>query len=134
MYTKFEIKQKLLKYEFNECAINNAIKKAEEYGYVNDDLYAKLLVESKKNKSKMEVKSILFKKGINNNIITKETEIIDEETEKQSALILAEKYMKNKEINQKTMAGLYGFLSRKGFKTVSVNYVLRKYKFDDFEE
>jgi len=134
LYTKFEIKQKLIKYGFGENVIINAIKKAEDYGYVNDEHYAKLLVESKKNKSKMEVKSILFKKGVCNQTITEQTEVINEEQEKESALKLAEKYMKNKEINQKSLAGLYGYLSRKGFMSNSVNFAMRKYKFDDFEE
>ena len=134
MYTKFEIKQKLLNYGFNDSVVNSAIKKAEEYGYVNDELYAKLLVDAKKNKSKLEIKSILYKKGINNSTINKETEIIDENQEKKNAAKHAEKYMKNKEINQKTLAGLYGFLSRKGFISSSVNYALKKYKFDEFEE
>lgn len=134
MYTKFEIKQKLLNYGFNDSVVNSAIKKAEEYGYVNDELYAKLLVDAKKNKSKLEIKFILYKKGINNSIICKETEKIDENQEKENAVKLADKYMKNKEINQKTIAGLYGYLSRKGFISSSVNYALKKYKFDEFEE
>ncbi len=134
MQTKFELRQKLLKYGFSESVIQNSIKKAEEYGYVNDGLYAKMVVDAKKSKSKMEVKSFLFKKGVSNNIIQEETEKIDEEQEKENTIKLAEKYMKNKEINQKTLAGLYGFLSRKGFSSASVRYALEKYKFDEFEE
>ena len=134
MQTKYEIKQKLLKYGFSSLVIDSSIKKAEEYGYVSDALYAKLLVESKKNKSKLEVKSFLIKKGIKSNIIEEETKIISEDQEKDNASKLAEKYMKNREINQKTLAGLYGFLMRKGYSSNIVNFALRKYKCEEFED
>ena len=42
--------------------------------------------------------------------------------------------MKSKEVNQKTLAGLYGYLSRKGFVSNSIKYALKKYKYDEFEE
>ena len=132
MQTKFEIKQKLLKYGYSENVIKLAIKKAEEYRYVDDELYAKLFVDSKKNKSKLEIKSQLFKKGIDKNIIDEKTEVINEEQEKNRVALLAEKYMKNKEVNQKTLGGLYGYLSRKGFSLEIVNSILRKYKFEEF--
>ena len=134
MYTKFEIKQKLLKYGYSDLVIDSVIKKAEEYGYVNDALYAKLFVDSKQNKSKMEVKSLLYKKGISKGIISDQVLVLDEKKERENALMLADKYMKNKEINQKSLAGLYGYLSRKGYSSSSVNVALRKYKFEDFEE
>ena len=134
MYTKFEIKQKLIKYGYKEHVVELAIKKAEEYGYVNDEMFAKMFVDNKKNKSKLEVKSMLMKKGVSKQIVDNETLIIDLEQEKKSVLILAEKYMKNKEVNQKTMSGLYGFLSRKGFSLESVKFALRKYKFEEFQD
>ena len=84
MYTKFEIKQKLSKYGFSAESIESAINKAEEYKYVDDELYSKLLVDSKANKSRLEVQSMLIKKGINKDIINKQTECIDKEQEKQA--------------------------------------------------
>ena len=92
------------------------------------------MIESKKNKSRLEVKSQLLKKGISKNIIDEKIDAIDEMQEKESALVLAEKYMKNKEINQKSLNGLYGYLSRKGFCLDSGKFVLRKYKFEEFDE
>jgi len=134
MYTKHELKQKLMKYGYNLQAIENSIEKAESYGYVNDNLYAKLLVESKNNKSKMEIKAILFNKGVKNNIITEQLETVDDKQEKEVAIKLADKYMKNKEINQKSLNGLYGYLMRKGFDVDAVKNALKKYKFEEFEE
>ena len=134
LYTKFELKQKLEKYGFNKIAIERAIDKAENYGYVNDETYAKSFINSKKNKSKLELKSMMFKKGLNSNLISSSVESISMEEEKQNALVLAQKYLKNKEINQKNLANMYAYLTRKGFTQDLISYVLRKFKCDDFED
>lgn len=130
LYSKQTVKQKLEKYGYSQQCIANAIKKAEEYGYINDKEYAKALVESKTLKSKMEIKQALFQKGICSNISNEATDVIDEKEEKQRALTIATKYMKNKEVNKKNMANLYTYLSRRGFVGSSVNYVLNYFKFD----
>ena len=133
MYSKRDLEKKLLDKGYSHECIKKATEKAEEYGYINDELYAKLLVESKTLKSKREIKNSLFLKGINSNIIDKKIAVIDGEEEKQRAITIAKKYMKNKEVNEKTMAGLYGYLARRGFMTESINVVLRMYKFDEVD-
>ena len=131
MYSKRDLEKKLINYGYSSNCISKAIEKAEEYGYINDELYAKLLVESKTLKSKREIKNSLFLKGISSNIIDEKLEPIDSEEEKQRAIIIAKKYMKNKDVNEKTMAGLYAYLARRGFVSESINHVLRSYKFDE---
>lgn len=133
MYSKRDLEKKLVQYGYSSECIKNALKKAEEYGYVNDELYAKLLVESKSLKSKREIKNTLFLKGINSGIIEDKIASIDTEEEKQRAVTIAQKYMKNKEIDEKTMAGLYAYLARRGFASESIKFVLRSYKFDEGE-
>ena len=134
MYSKKDLETKLFKYGYNKSAIDGAIAKAEEYGYINDELYAKMLVDAKPLKSKMEIKNALFLKGINSNLIAEQTEKISIEEEIERALKIAEKYMKNKEINEKTIAGLYNYLARRGFVSASINKVLRAYKYDGIIE
>lgn len=134
MYSKKDIEKKLTGYGYSMECINRATAKAQEYGYINDELYAKLLVDSKNLKSKREIKNSLFLKGISSNIIDEKLEVIDNEEEKQRAVTIAKKYMKNKEVNEKTMAGLYGYLARRGFMTESINAVLRIYKFEGVED
>ena len=133
MYSKRDVRSKLEKYGFNSSAIELAIKQAEEYGYINDKEYALMLTKSKSNKSKAEIKQALFQKGIASTIIKEATDDISEQEEKNKALELAKKYMKNKEINQKTLASLYAYLSRKGFYGAAVTNALRFFK-TDFEE
>ena len=134
MYSKRDLITKLNKYGYSAEGVNNAIVKAEEYGYINDQLYAHLLVESKSMKSKMEIKNALYLKGIKSNIIEEQTESISAEEETDRAIAIAKKYMKNKNVDEKTMAGLYAYLARRGFMTSSINKVLRMYKFDEVEE
>jgi len=130
VYSKHDIKNKLINYGFAQDCIDYVLKKLEEYGYINDKEYAKMLVNSKKTKSKLEIKQILFQKGISSHIADKEVQTISIEEEKKRTKALAEKYMKNKVVDQKSMAGLYAYLSRKGFSSESVMACLRYYKYD----
>ena len=134
MYSKKELETKLIKYGYSQSVIKGAILKAEEYGYINDELYAKLLVEAKPLKSKTEIKNALFLKGINSNTISEQTKDIDKDEETSRAIKIAEKYMKNKEVNEKNIANLYNYLARRGFLFDAINRVLSVYKYDDFIE
>ena len=134
LYSKRDIELKLIKYGYNKIAIEQAIKKAEEYGYINDKTYAKIIVDSKKLKSKMEIKNSLFLKGIKQDIIVEQVKDIDEEEETERAMIIAEKYMKNKDSSEKNIAGLYNYLMRRGFNSSSISKVLKRYKIEYYEE
>lgn len=132
MKTKKEIESKLIQYGYNKIAIKLAIKQAEEYGYINDKEYALLLTKAKSNKSRAEIKQALFQKGINSALIKEAVDQISEQDEKKTAGEFAYKYMKNKEVNQKTLSSLYAYLARKGFDSQTINSVLRFFK-SDFE-
>ena len=131
MYSRRDLEKKLFGYGYSSQCVEQTIIKAEEYGYINDDIYAKLLVESKTLKSRREIKNTLFLKGINSDLIEEKISEIDSEEEKQRAIIIAKKYMKNKDVNEKNMAGLYAYLARRGFVGESINAVLRMYKYDE---
>ena len=131
--TKKDIKQKLLKYGYKESIIDEAIKKAEEYGYINDKEYAKMLVKAKSLKSRKEIKYSLYTKGIDRNIVDEVSETISDNEESERAIAVASKYMKNKEVNSKSLAGLYAYLYRKGFMVDSIKRALKEYKIDDFD-
>ena len=130
MYSKKDLELKLFNKGFSKIVVDRAVAKAEEYGYIDDQLYAKLLVESKPLKSKREIKNALFLKGLSSNIIEDKICKIDEEEETSRAKVISEKYIKNKEINEKTMSGLYAYLARRGFNSGSISKVLRMYKYE----
>lgn len=131
--TKKDIKQKLLKYGYKESIIDEAIKKAEEYGYINDKEYAKMLVKAKSLKSRKEIKYSLYTKGVDRNIVDEVSETISDNEESERAIAIASKYMRNKEVNSKSLAGLYAYLYRKGFMVDCIKRALKEYKIDDFE-
>ncbi len=132
-YSKSQLKSKLIDKGYSINVIDKAINKAEEYGYVNDDQYAKMYIEAKKNKSKREIISGLYGKGINKNIINKNVQIISEQSEFDNAWTLANKYMKNRPKERKEFEKLYAYLYRKGFQGECINSVLKKFKFDEFD-
>lgn len=127
-----DIFNKLYKKGYSKDVIERAIKKAEEYGYINDSEYAASLVESKRQKSKLELKSELIKKGVSAGIINEALENVSWQDEKERAIEVAQKYMKNKEVSAKTLASLNGYLLRKGFGYDITGEVLKKYKVEDF--
>lgn len=96
--------------------IDKAIVKLKEYGYIDDEVYCENFIASYKNsKSKRKIKYDLLAKGIDENIIEKKLEEIDEELEQNKALELAKKYVKNKDKSIKTKQKVYNYLVGKGF-------------------
>lgn len=113
--TKKELKDYLLKKSFTEENADFAISKLEKYNFINDKLYAESFIKYNCSKGKKFFVYELKKKGINDNIIEEALFTLDEDTEKENAIIQAKKYLRNKEINEKSINGLYSNLSYKGF-------------------
>lgn len=130
MYSEQDLRLKLKNYGYSQDSIEQAISLAKEYKYISDKDYARALVESKSLKSRLELKNSLFQKGICSFYAESAVAGISEEDETNKANILAEKYLKNKELCKKTFVGLYGFLMRKGFSSGIVKSVLSRYKID----
>lgn len=128
--SKKQVRGKLLGRGYGADVVDAAIKKAEEYGYLNDEEYAKMLVSSKPLKSRLEIKNSLFEKGLSQEIIKSATECISEESERERAKMLAEKYMKNKENSVKNISSLYAFLMRKGFSGEIVRGTIKCFRTD----
>lgn len=112
---------------YSKNIVDYVIDKLSEYNYINDINYATIYVKSVKNKyGKLKIINNLRQKGISEKDID---EVMQEfESDTQSILTLAQKYMKNKEINQDNMAKLYRHLLSKGFGYDEVNSVLRSIK------
>ena len=119
-----------MKKGINVSGINLAIKLAKEYGYINDETFARNFVSQYSNKSKRELKNKLYLKGINKNIIDEVVNDIDPDKEIEVAGRLAEKYMRNKTIDKKSLSNLYSYLLRKGFDNSCCMNIIKKYKCD----
>ena len=130
MYSERDLRNKLKNYGYADAPIGGAIALAKEYKYISDKEYARALVESKPLKSRLELKNALFQKGICSSFAENALLAVSEEDELKRAEDLAEKYLKNKEKDQKTFALLYNFLLRKGFSSAQIKKILAKYKFE----
>ena len=104
--------------------IDNAIKTLLDYGYINDEYYAKCFVKSKQNiKSKKYIYCALIQKGIDKKIIENVLGEYKDNTDEIEKLAL--KYIKNKSqtgLKQKLFRHLLG----KGFEYSDVKRVVEK--------
>ena len=112
--TEKEIITKLKKRGYVSEIIDNVIFKLKDYGYVNDEEFAEKYINSySKNKGKRLLKSELKLKGVSDAII--EDKFLSVENELETAIKIAEKYVKNKPVDIKTKQKCYKYLLSKGF-------------------
>jgi len=113
--TEGELRTKLLK-NFDKIAVEKAISKLMEQGFINDADFAERYVEQSK-KGKRLVKMELLKKDVDKKIIEKVVNQKDEEVEFENARKLAEKvFIKyQKEPKQIIKQKIYERLTRRGF-------------------
>lgn len=123
--TKKQIKDYLLKKGFEQETIFFVLKKLEEYNFVNDELYAKQYVKFKtkkngKNKILLELKL----NGISEDIA--KTSIENFAKDKENIIVIAEKYLKNKELDLKNKQKTFRYLVSKGYEIDNVVECLNK--------
>ncbi len=123
LHSKDELKLKLIKKGFSKDAINLAINKLEDYGYINDAEFANLFVQSNSKLSKQMLKNKLATKGISSQIINDVLSNISADDELENAKKLAEKYLKNKNFDDYKNK-LCAFLARKGFSHSVIKHTL----------
>ena len=109
---------------YPKTCIDKAMDKLKEYGYINDESFAENFIRSySQSKSKRKIKYDLMSKGINENIIEEKLALlVDEDEEKELTLTLAKKYLKSKELDQKTKQKFYNHMLGKGFDYSMINW------------
>ena len=117
----------LKKKGIDKNAIDGAVIKLENYGYIDDKVFAKNYFESLKNtKGKRAIVQKLKEKGINSEIISELVENIDDESEEERALLLAKKFAKNRENNLKNKQKCLAHLIYKGYDYSVAQRVVNK--------
>lgn len=112
---------------YSKTIVDYVLEKLSEYNYINDINYAKIYVRSVKNKyGKVKIIANLRQKGVSDKDIDEVMQEFESDTD--SIMVLAQKYMKNKEANQDNIAKLYRHLLSKGFGYDEVNSVVREIK------
>ena len=110
------LKDYLKKKGMDKDAIMHACEKLQEYGYINDENFAKAYFESlKDNKGKRAIANKLKEKGISQEIIDELMQGVDEESEEERAYALTVKFAKNRENNLKNKQKCLAHLIYKGY-------------------
>jgi regulatory protein len=132
--TEKQVKDYLYSKGYTSKTVDYCLAKLNEYKYINDEEFAKIYVKSyaqKKGKRLLEFE--LKTKGIKEEIIKN---IFDNFFENEEVLVnLAEKFLKNKPRDKKTIQKLFAHLSSKGFEFEEINKVIRNfYNLNQFSE
>lgn len=105
------LKDYLRKKGFDEAAILKTVQKLQEYGFLDDEKFAKNYFESlSSSKGKRAIAAKLRQKGVSSEIIQNLLENVDEDEEFEKAYVLAVKFAKNRQkdakLRQKTLSHL----------------------------
>lgn len=128
MKTTKQMRDYLTKKGYAPDVVECVIDKLKGYKYLDDETYAKLYTQqSKTHKGQRRIKQELLNKGISHAQVDTQVQI-DEDDQLATATTLAQKYLKNKNRDIKTMQKLQRFLLYRGFDFDIVNSVIRKFK------
>lgn len=128
--TEKEVESRLVKKGYLPEIVSRAIEKVKLYGFLNDEEYAKKYAQSySKTKGKRLIGLQLKQKGVSTEDV--ETAISEIENQGESAKILAEKYLKNKEIDKKILQKCYKYLLSKGFDYDDAKYAISSFDIED---
>ncbi len=138
MHSKKELIDKLIKKGFLKAHAEAACEKLSEYGYVNDEAFAKAFVQQNSKYSKLILENKLRVKGIDKSIISEVIDSVSDDLELELCKKQAEKFAKGKDLS--TLNGkqkLYASLARKGFSfgviKSAISQVLSDFDIDDME-
>ncbi len=127
--TKQQIKDYLYKQGYHKETVNSAIEKLENYGLIDDKKYAISYMHSNPNYSKNKLKQKLIALGVKQEILN---EILTDVNDSETCIKHAEKFLKNKEFNEKTKEKLIRHLASKGYGFDTIKSVLYSLNLDEF--
>lgn len=133
MRSEQEVRKKLLAAEHGEAVVEEAVRKLERLGFLNDETYSKALLETKKRTAKKGPRAIqqdLIKKGINKELQKEVLSSYSHEDQLNNALELAEKMVRAGEAKTPAQVKqkIQDLLMRKGYSFSIVSEVLDQIK------
>ena len=125
---KLKTKKELITYlkskGYVDCIVDYVLEMLSQYGYVDDEYYSTSYIKTNKNqKGKKWLAMNLKQKGVDDKVIQQSLDQI--ESERETVMFLAQKYLKNKETNQDTAQKLYRFLYSRGFSSDDIMYAIK---------
>ena len=133
MKTAKQMRNYLEKKAYAPEVVEYVITRLKEYRYIDDVAYAKLYVEhNSATKGERRLKQELVSKGIALSLAEQHSQL-DGEQALSDATRLAEKYMRSKPCDIKTLQKLQRYLLSRGYGYDIVNNVLHNYKLDNID-
>ncbi len=126
--TSFQLRKYLTDKEYAPAVVNYVMDKMKYYGYIDDKAYAQAYVEqNSQSKGARRVKQELIQRGIK---LSEAEEVSEQERDSSldNATRLAERYMRGKDCDIKTIVKLQRYLVSRGYDFDIVNSVVRAYK------
>ncbi|MFI3226858.1 MAG: regulatory protein RecX [Clostridia bacterium] len=134
-YSRHEIEQKLIKFEYDEEIVEQVLAKLEEMKLVDDEEYADIIIEgyTQKGWGKQKIREELYKRGVPSDI-SKE-KLTDYDADYDVILKHYENKLRGDISEYKNVEKAKAFLYRKGFSfdEISTGYLLYKEKLEDSE-
>ncbi len=113
--TQRQVKEHLYSKGYTEQTVESVIEKMKDYRFLDDSDYALVYAKSySKNKGKRLIEMELKRKGVSDDDMTEALENIGDQTD--SAVAIAEKYLKNKQKDKTNLLKCYKYLLSKGFE------------------
>jgi len=123
--TEKQMREYLHGLKYGQQAINEAIEKLKNYGYINDEYYAKTFIEmAGKTKGKRFIKRELISKGVSDECV--ENNLENQGGDDEACLNVCNKWLKNKilPLEKKEKEKLYRFLLSRGFEYETIRHTL----------
>ena len=112
--TQKQVKEHLYSKGYTEQTVESVIEKMKDYRFLDDGDYAESYAKSySKTKGKKLIEMELKKRGVSEEDMSLAIENIGDQTE--SAVLIAEKYLKNKQKDKVNLLKCYKYLLSKGF-------------------
>lgn len=129
--TEKDVRDKYSRYDDSDLYLERAIEEIKEYGYIDDEKYARLYIQDaiilEKRNSIFELKQKLIQKGVSSNYIYQAISENEEElNELEQKVIKKILYNKRKKEEDKVISYLY----RKGFNTRNIQNAVADYKYE----
>lgn len=118
MYTGKQIRDKLVGKEVEPDILERVMSKLVASKFVDDEVYAQAYVRSRQSqKGPIALRQELFRKGVDQALVAKTLDSLDDESQLDTAssLLQKNKWRLNKDDPRKNYAKAYAFLARRGF-------------------
>lgn len=126
--TETQLRQKLERDGYTEDVVEEAVSYVKSFGYVNDENYARIFIESRKEKkSRKEITALLLQKGVSGEVIEEAFGEYDDQEDVRTAItnILKKRHYDPEGADWKETRKTVGYLMRKGFEYRDIRRVMK---------